>query len=146
MEWGLINGRTGMVGGSKPLGRQLGEDESNLLVSLLINEREQKPLPEHIKTRVNDHLATQIIKKRIETANLPISFSDMAYLAIPVFCLVPGHVVLLLIDCLEEFEGKEVTVDKLCMLYPAGFYTQEEFEKIIDNRDEFSKRKWSYLY
>lgn len=145
-KWEGIHARTG-YGDTLYNGTPLTTENSHLLVRLLMMERNNESLPTKvIKNFLDANVAAQILKKRIEVLGLPIKFSDAAYCAISCFCNVPGHVVVLLIDCLEEFENETVTVDKLCMLYPVGFYTDEDFRSIIENKEEFLKRKWAYIY
>jgi len=98
-----------------------------------------------ITKEINDSYLIQILKKKIEVLELPIKFNDYALVSVLVFCDRPGAIVLLLIDCLQEYENEEITVVKLVELYPFGFYSEQA---MIDRINEIKtgKSKWSEIY
>lgn len=120
----------------------LNKDDAELLVRCILAEKQKLD----IKEDLSDNVLAHIVKKRIEVLNLPIKFTNIAYLAVNCFCKNPGHVVALLIDALTKYEGKEVTVEMLCDLYPKGFYTQSEFEDYVDTKLKPKTVKWSEIY
>jgi hypothetical protein len=88
----------------------------------------------------------QVLNKRIEVHNLPISFSGPAKMAVLALTDRPGSVVALLIDCLNAYEGQKVTVEKLADLYPTGFYDEDTLIRYADQYLKTRKVKWSDLY
>jgi hypothetical protein len=88
----------------------------------------------------------QVLQKRLEAMKLPITFSAPAKLAVLALVDTPGMLVGLLIDCLNAYEGGNVTVEKLSELYPRGFYTQKTFEKYVDHLIKPKKVKWAEIY
>ncbi len=95
--------------------------------------------------------AIEVLMKRIEAMQLPISFTPTGLIA--AYALVennPGRAVVLLIDCLTAFEGKTVTAAMLADLYPYGFYSEETFMKYVDdylkNVEKRSQIKWASIY
>jgi len=123
----------------------LREDQQKILMSMVLSEMSKDDISEMMK-EVNQIHLIQILKKRIEVLELPIKFNDYALGAILSFCDRPGAVVLLLIDCLQEYENEEVTVDKLVNLYPFGFYNEQAMIDRIDNEIKTGKSKWSEIY
>lgn len=121
--------------------RPMSMEESKLFLAFSIAERQQMALTD---SEYYPFL-TQIILKRIEVLNLPIRFSKYALIALSAFVRSPGEAVVLLIDCLDKFEGQEVTMEKLVELYPWGFHNEKEFAKRVDEHKE-RKHKWSEVY
>lgn len=87
-----------------------------------------------------------IIEKRIEGLKLPIKFTDFALIAHLAFSDRPAKSVIVLIDALTRYEGKTVTAEMLCELYPDGFYTEMAMIDYIDNYLKARKVKWSEIY
>lgn len=123
----------------------LSDDSSKLLLNMLSHEKDKTELPE-AKEYLEESFLWRIISKRISVAGLPISFNLYASIAVHAFVDRPGSAVLLLIDCLNRFEGKEVTVSDLCNLYPDGFYDEDTLVDIIDNELNTRKMPWSEIY
>jgi hypothetical protein len=88
----------------------------------------------------------KVVKKRIDVLNLPISFTNLALLSLDCFCEVTGEAVVVLIECLDKYYEQTVTVKKLCLLYPNGFYTKDEFEKYVETKIKTGQIKFSTLY
>jgi len=120
----------------------LNQENSKLLFQLLMTELQD------INYKIDKELPflSMIVKKRINAMKLPITFTDLALVGVNVFADRAGLAVLLLIDCLNYFEGKTITVRDLTDLYPSGFYTEEEAQKIIDEEIKTKKMKWSNIY
>lgn len=89
---------------------------------------------------------SKIILKRIEAYSLPIQFTKESLLAVNCLCSTPGDAIILLVDCLNKFEKKLVTVKDLVTCYPWGFYTKDSVGDIIDNYMKPRKHKWSEIY
>lgn len=128
--------------------KQLSEESTKLLVSLLFielegNEEKLKQIEEDSESL---SFLSKIVKVRIEGLNLPIKFTTLALIAVNCFCDRAGAAVLLLIDALNKFDGQTVTVQKLCELYPVGFYNEKTFLDIIDKQIKTKKLKWSDIY
>ena len=101
--------------------------------------------------RSENILTIEIILRRIEAYNLPITFTPTGLIAAYAMTEnVPGRAVALLIDCLTVFEGKTVTASMLAELYPYGFYSEKTFEDYVDNHlkqvDFRNSVKWATLY
>lgn len=123
--------------------RQLTKEECEMLLVCVSLEQKGTQLSPNLEYP----FLSQVVKRRIEVMNLPIKFNDAALIAVNAFCSNPGRAVVLLIDCLNKLEGKTVTVDLLCKeVYPFGVYTDEEFEKIVDEKIRTRKMKWSEVY
>lgn len=117
---------------------RLTEEQSRLLLCLLRDECDSE-------YDFSDNFPAKVVLKRIEYYKLPIKFTTEALLALPLFCDNTGKIVLFLIECLEKFEHKTVTLKDICTtMYPLGFYTQEYFEWILDN--EIKTFKYAHLY
>jgi hypothetical protein len=95
---------------------------------------------------VDQQFLTRVLQKRIEAFKLPISFSSNARLAVLTLVDRPGSVVVLLIDCLNAYEGQTVTVDMLAELYPIGFYDEVTLSRYIEDFLKQGKVKWSEIY
>lgn len=88
----------------------------------------------------------QVLNKRIEVMKLPISFDGPAKTAVLALVDRAGAVVVLLIDCLNAFEGKTVTVNMLMDLYPLGFYDEPTLMRYIDDYMKPRRVKWAEVY
>jgi hypothetical protein len=124
----------------KPLSKMQMTD----LMKMALLEQKGSTTPE--EPTVEDGTAWVIIWKRITVMELPIKFTSLAKWATLLFIDRPGAAVLFLIDCLNKYEGQEVTVRMLCELYPYGFYDEESMIKIIDEEIKTHKMKWSQIY
>lgn len=89
---------------------------------------------------------TDILLKRIEGLKLPIAFTPIAALGINALVNNPGKAICLLVDALNKYEGETVTMEKLSELYPSGFYTEDSFEKYVDEYLKPRKVKWAEIY
>ncbi len=89
---------------------------------------------------------TQIILQRIKAFSLPIEFTPCAALAINALVNNPGKAIALLVDALNKYRGEVVNMDKLANLYPNGFYTEDSFEKYVDEYLKPRKVKWAEIY
>jgi hypothetical protein len=139
--------------------KPLSEKEGEMLIGCLLAEKSNSETFPQIK-EIQDckpedknypmFFLPKIILKRIEGFTLPISFNQFALIALLAFVDVPGTAILLLIDCLNKYEGQVVTVEKLCQLYPNGFYAEEEWIHRIDDiklrQQENSLLKWEFIY
>ena len=141
---------------------KISEEKMKLLVKLILAENDNINLISitEIKNETSLYLSN-IILKRIEVLKLPIKFTYNALASVNIFVDRAGSAVLLLIDCLNNFnENHTVTVKDLCKLYPFGFYDEENFVKRIDeikeqkdqyidaknNNKELPKIGWNYIY
>ena len=86
------------------------------------------------------------VRKRIEVMKLPISFTSTALFSFAAFTGVVGGYITILIDCLNKFEDKIVTLDDLIDLYPNGWYTEESFGYYVDNHLKKKTFKWAEVY
>jgi len=93
----------------------------------------------------------EIILKRIEVLNLPITFTPEGLMA--AYAMTegnPGRAVTILIDCLTEHEGKTVNASMLADMYPYGFYSEETFTDYVDNYlknpEVRNQIKWAEIY
>lgn len=110
-------------------------------------------MAEHAGAKIDLHngglevpFLTQIVLKRIEGLKLPITFTPIAALGINALVNNPGRAVCLLVDALNKHEGETVTMEKLSELYPFGFYTEDSFEKYVDEYLKPRKVKWAEIY
>jgi hypothetical protein len=117
-------------------------------------ERENKKAPtvdETIKAGVELPFGAMIMLKRIEVLSLPIKFTVPGLMAACSLATNPGKIVCLLIDCLVNFEGKEVNARMIGDIYPFGFYSQTEFTRIVDEelkprKKDGPRAKWAHIY
>ena len=94
-----------------------------------------------------------LVLKRIDAMKLPISFTLGGILT---FGIIPDRAaaaVIMLIDLLEEYKGKTVTVEDVFTAYPYGFYKEESMlaradaikaDCALDPADR--KMEFSYVY
>lgn len=116
------------------------------LIQFEKDENSSKDYVIEIKKSIELEQHSQIILKRIKAMSLPISFTYASLNYISFFCDRAGAVVLLLIDCLEEYEGQQVTIDKISILYPFGFYTEKAMVDRVENEIKQGKSKFSFVY
>jgi hypothetical protein len=91
--------------------------------------------------------AVQILEKRIEVGQLPITFTASAKLAsIAVTEGNPGRMVVLLIEALTKHEGETIDCNHIAELYPFGFYDETTFIDLVDNYIKPRLIKWSEIY
>lgn len=88
----------------------------------------------------------KVLNARIEGMKLPIKFTPEGKLAILALSEVVGAAVVILIDCLNAFEGKEVTAGMLADLYPVGFYDEKTFHRYVEDYLKPRKCKWADVY
>lgn len=132
--------------GLNPTYQPLTETGSKILLSAIIGEEGKAPMSEEQRKYLNNMFLVQVLKKRLEVFKLPIEFSDDTILAMLAFVDRPGTMMVLLIDCLNAYEGKKVTVAMLVDLYPTGFYDEATFGRYIDDFLKTRKVKWSEVY
>ncbi len=100
----------------------LSDGSAELLLRLILGVKgggELKVKPDDLP------FPSKIVAKRIEALKLPIKFTNAALIAVSVFADNPGKAVLFLMDALNKFEGKTLTLDAICTdLYPFGFYDE----------------------
>lgn len=124
--------------------KQMGESCAELYLFCVVAEQKvsKKPLPEE-----DLPFSSKVIKARIDGLSLPITFTPAALVAAGALTEGnPGKGVVLLCDCLQSYEGKEVTVLMLTALYPWGFYNDEVFTSIVDEWMKPRKHKWGHIY
>lgn len=129
----------------------LGEEKTTDLVRLIALSHQKLPIE---LTEEEMPFFCKVIQKRIDVLKLPIKFDIYSMLSITCFCDVVGQAVVLLIDCLTKFEKEiteenpiiNMTIDKLCDVYPWGFYKQKEFERYAETELKTRKAKWGGLY
>lgn len=131
-----------------PKFEQLTRARSELFLKAVMLEHafEDAGTPDKELPEMNEIFGIQVLNKRIEVMKLPIKFTAPAKMAIMAYVDSPGKIVALIIDCLTAYEGKTVTVKMLVDLYPDGFYTQETFERYVDNEIKTKKHKWAHVY
>ena len=126
--------------GLKPTYTPLDLERSKLLLLAVMNEEQlegKEPPP---------HFFTDVIDRRVEELKLPISFTNGARIAILSLIDRVEAAVVLLVDCLNAYEGRRVTVRMLADLYPTGFYDEETFIRYIDGYMKPRKTRWSEIY
>lgn len=128
--------------GYNPIYTPMTKEQSENFVRVLMAD------PQDIKIDGKDiPFVLQVLNKRIEVMNLPINFTSQAkLLALILSNGNPGKMMIILIDCLINFEGKEVSGDDICNLYPMGFYNEISTTNYIDNYLKPHKCKWSEIY
>lgn len=95
-----------------------------------------------------DIFPVQVILKRVEVMKLPIQFTFTGLLGITALTTSPGEVVLALIECLNAYEGKQVSIREIADLYPWGFYNQDKFEAKVKElvEDPDTRCKWAGVW
>jgi len=111
---------------------------------LITAENNGSALPEEIMADLP--FVPQIIKRRVEVLNLPLVLTNTGLWGTICFAKNPGQAVVLLIDFLTRYEGEKLTANKLCELYPFGFYNEDALCDYIDNQIKPKKVKWSEIY
>lgn len=128
--------------GLNPTYQRMNEDQSKIFVVGTLQEaQEDKEMPE-----VKASFLIQVLLKRVEVLALPISFTNGALTCILALVDRPGALVILLIDCLNAYEGKRVSAADLADLYPFGFYDMKTLQRYIDTMKGGSGIKWAQLY
>jgi hypothetical protein len=128
--------------GLNPKYEPMNEEQCKVFITaVMLEQKKETSIPE-----VEGHFFLKILNKRIEAGKLPISFTAPAKMAVLALVDRAGSVVALLIDCLNAFEGKTVTVDDLANLYPTGFYDEPTLMRYIDSYLKHRQVKWSELY
>ena len=115
-----------------------------LMAAMMGKNEQQGPAAEE----VDKEFLIRVLNTRIEVLKLPITFSLSGKVAVLALCDRPGYVVALLIDCLNAYEGQEVTASMLADLYPTGFYNEETFARYADDylKAPNKKVKWAEIY
>lgn len=133
-----------------PKYEKLSDKDSELFIMATMTEmadkKEGQPSKPELAAAVDDNFLIQILDKRIEVLKLPIKFTTPAKMAILAFVDRPGSLVALLVDCLNNYEGKTVDVAMLTNLYPWGWYDEETFIRYVDEYLKPKKVKWAEIY
>jgi hypothetical protein len=131
-----------------PTFEQLSKPRAELFMKATLLEMswEEEGTPNKDLPELSEILGIQILDKRIDVMKLPIKFTAPGKMAALAYVDSPGKMIVLLIDCLTAYEGQTVGVAKLVSLYPDGFYTQECFEKYVDELIKPKKIKWAEIY
>jgi hypothetical protein len=132
----------------------MNETQSELFVMACMAEAMHQPLPPEQEKKLDEQFFIAVILKRIEAFNLPIKFSAPAKMAILGLVDRVGSAVILLIDCLNAYEGQTVNTGMLANLYPMGFYDEDTRDRYVDEylkpRDrpdlKHPRVKWSEVY
>lgn len=127
--------------GFKPEFQALSDPRQSLLIQAEIDHSDGMQA-----LGLDEEFLIKILNKRIEVMKLPISFGPAGKLAALAHVDRAGAMVVLLIDCLNAFEGKEVTPGMLIDLYGGSFYTEASFIDYIDNFMKPKKVKWAEVY
>jgi hypothetical protein len=123
----------------------MSEEQTHQFMSILLGE--MKEGFEEMMSSEEAPFPIQILNKRVELMELPISFTAKAkMLALILTEGNPGRIMTVLIDCLTRFEGQEVDDYKLIQVYPEGFYSENSFIDLVDNYFKLRKVKWSEIY
>lgn len=109
-------------------------------------EAKTKSPSEDVTKAVDGEFLIKILNARIEVMKLPITFSLAGKMAALALTDRPGAMVVLLIDCLNAFEGKTIGPGQLADLYPLGFYDEETLESYVENYMKPRKVKWADVY
>lgn len=138
--------KTAIELGFKPEYEAMTKEQTELLMHILFSRthmgNKEVDLPEEDKP-----WPIKMIEKRIEVLKLPIKLETSAKLAMVILTGGnPGKMNAALIDILTKYEGKTVTSDEICELYPMGFYTEESVHDYINNYLKTKKVKWSHIY
>jgi hypothetical protein len=88
----------------------------------------------------------RILEKRLSVFKLPIVFTPSAKMAALALAPIAGAMVVLLIDCLNAFEGKTVTATMLAELYPIGFYDDATLHRYVEDFMKPRRVKWADVY
>ena len=83
-------------------------------------------------TEENLSFNARVVFRRICSLDLPIAFTLDAYKLIDQLCDEPGRAVVLLIDCLQRYEGRTVDAEMIAALYPEGFYRENGFRVMVE--------------
>lgn len=125
---------------------QLTEDQSRMYLQAVSTELIGGEVGDEGKVKIEAFFSSQVLLKRISAFNLPIRFTHLGLLAAAaITSMVPGRVVVLLIDALNNYEGREVTAAMIGDLYPLGFYKEEFTGEVIDAMKN-RLIKWSQIY
>lgn len=128
--------------GLNPTYGRLTPAQGEIFVAAVMMEMTDVP----ISPVVEEQFLVKVLAKRIEVMKLPVTFTPHAQMAVLGLCDRPGAVVMLLIDCLNAFEGQTVTTEKLGDLYPEGFYDERTAMRYADDYLKSRKVKWSEIY
>lgn len=96
-------------------------------------------------TEDNLSFNARVVFRRICSMDLPIAFTLDAYKLIDQLCDEPGRAVVLLIDCLQRYEGRTVGAEMIAALYPEGFYRENGFRVKVEML-RARKVPWANVY
>jgi len=126
----------------------LTEQQTSALLSILMMEKAKSDKIPIIWNKMKSEFGPQLILKRIEFFKLPI-FEPTAIMMISILANTPGMIVLAMIDILEawdKYKPEAINAGFICeKVYPFGFYSQKEFEKVWDKRKEKMNEGWNGL-
>jgi hypothetical protein len=133
--------------GLNPTYQKMSEIQSRMFLAATMTEMGDSEAHSTLNLEESDALfLSAIVQKRIDVMKLPIKFSGMALVGLNSLVDRPGSAVVLLIDCLNAFEGQTVTMSKLASLYPWGFYDKPTMIRYIDDYMKPRKCKWAEIY
>ena len=125
-----------------PRYKAMTRDQTESLMRVVLTKEEDINIPDN-----NLPFILQLLNKRVEALKLSINFTNKGKLAAMVLSEGnPGRMVTILIDCLIKYEGKTITDDEICSLYPMGFYDDDSFEIYVEQYLKPKKTKWSNIY
>jgi len=96
-------------------------------------------------TEENLSFNARVVLRRISSLNLPIAFTLDAYKLIDQLCHEPGRAVVLLIDCLQRYEGRTVDAERIAAMYPNGFHRADVFRVMVEML-RAGEVKWAEVY
>jgi hypothetical protein len=134
--------------GLNPRYTPMDEEQSKLFTTACLLEGRQPGQDDlaALEKSLSEQFFIKVLDKRIEAMKLPIQFSQTGKMAALAFVKVVGAMVVLLIDCLNAYEGKTITTAELADLYPIGFYDEATLERYVDDYMKPRRVKWSDVY
>lgn len=133
----------------KPTFQSMSDDQTKLFFVASMAEVTESKITPTQKERIDEQFLIKVIDSRIQHFKLPISFTHSGKLAVLALVDRPGSAMLLLLDCLNAYEGKEVNAGLLADLYPVGFYDEDTIGRYIDayaKPKNPTKMKWAEIY
>ena len=138
---------------------KLSSENSKLLITLLLTKESFNiQTVDEFKKAAKEYFIDvpfyiEAVLKRVEVMKLPISFDLSSILSIFAFTDRIGAAMVWLIDILENYENKKVSLQDIINIYPFGFYTESALINRIDFlKDDQQKSvdlrrcKYSYVY
>lgn len=132
--------------GLNPTYKPMDQSQTELFIAATFTEITGKSVSEVTTKAIEGQGLIRILDLRIEAFKLPITFTLPGKMAALALVSVAGAMVILLIDCLNAFEGKAVGAGELANLYPDGFYDLETLERYANEYMRPRRVKWSDVY